>query len=66
MSISQFVEKVQKELHTDPIFTLGELYDGVIRCDLKVGDLAWFGIGINEKDAKNSVVSKARKYFKWD
>lgn len=74
--IVPFTVKVQRELHSDASFDVENMYEGVYKAWLKIPDienpvdgdvrnLTWFGIGISERDAKETAVEKACKYFDW-
>src|ERR1035437_2681844 len=52
---------------SNPLYADAEKYRylDLVRVDLIIGDLSWFGIGYNEADAVQTAIDKACKYFRW-
>jgi hypothetical protein len=78
-SVQEFTNKVQSEIFSEASFSEDYLYEGICKVFLNIkrnaidkkGELTeqtlqWFGIGISEKDAKQSACKKACKFFKWE
>lgn len=69
LSIVEFSIKIQKEFGTSIEFFEEQLYEGIFKIHLKViinsENFVWFGIGITEREAKESAVCKSCNYFNW-
>ena len=69
MDIVEFQARLKNKaiITSNPLYADAEKYRylDLVRADLVIGELIWFGIGFNEADAIQTAINKAAKYFKW-